>query len=757
MANDAERDGRMSADDAPSVDELLKQSRWDKRLEAARAQRARVLAEKRARGELPKSPVLQNKPWEADAEPEPAPRPLTAEARRRAEIARRPTQDADPHRPADTSRDAPAHVPPFARPVPDRSTDPAPTALSQDRAEWDAQRTVPADEEQARPAAVAPPEMPAPAADKPAPTPSSDARTPPLPLTARDRRAQPAHAPARAPGSPEPVSRPMPPDPRPAAPVVAAARAPARKGPGGLSLVAGFVLGAAVAGSALFYFWPEAPSGSDPADIATLAPGQGATPSAPPAQEVSPPAPSPRVEAAPQADTAAIEPPPATPAEAAPEAPASEVALAPPVDIPAASAPAVLPERTDAAVASPVIAPLPEAPGEDAARVPAVSPAPSPDLPQPDVFAAGPGLGPLTAPLPDPRPDAAGALASDLVLAGRAAPARLDMPDDVLLSTGVRATVRAPQLPGAAPQAAPAADVRLPVVAAALPVPRPGPGASAGWRGASLATPGNPGGPGPGGRGPGGRGRAGRRRPDAGAGVRCRRDLGRGSVAHSGRRDPGACRSARRSACSARPDHGGPARARSDPRTRARTSCGAGRRRCAGQPPDSRPASARPGAPVLRRDHLARLQPEGSRPGQRDHPADPDPLLSRGRRRRRRADRRTGRRPRARFHQLPAAAAAGHRGGLGRGRGRTGPAAGAPGPGTATAGRAALRRRSPQASAIAAIPESRGRFGCRSWMGAVPGPEAGRSVGSACRATASAARRQTQQQQNSDRRADSGA
>ncbi len=55
-------------------DEALKQARWDRRLEAARARRAQVLAERRARGEAQGKTLLSRKPWEDETAPQPATR-----------------------------------------------------------------------------------------------------------------------------------------------------------------------------------------------------------------------------------------------------------------------------------------------------------------------------------------------------------------------------------------------------------------------------------------------------------------------------------------------------------------------------------------------------------------------------------------------------------------------------------------------------------------------------------------------------------
>jgi hypothetical protein len=69
----------------PVEDEALRQARWDRRLEAARARRAQVLAEKRARGEEQGRTLLSRKPWDeemppasapAAAPPPPAPKPV---------------------------------------------------------------------------------------------------------------------------------------------------------------------------------------------------------------------------------------------------------------------------------------------------------------------------------------------------------------------------------------------------------------------------------------------------------------------------------------------------------------------------------------------------------------------------------------------------------------------------------------------------------------------------------------------------------
>jgi hypothetical protein len=50
--------------DRRTGDDPLRQARWDKRLEAARARRAQVLAEKRARGEAPGQTLISRRPWE---------------------------------------------------------------------------------------------------------------------------------------------------------------------------------------------------------------------------------------------------------------------------------------------------------------------------------------------------------------------------------------------------------------------------------------------------------------------------------------------------------------------------------------------------------------------------------------------------------------------------------------------------------------------------------------------------------------------
>ena len=61
-------------------DEALRQARWDRRLEAARARRAQVLAEKRARGEEQGRTLLSRKPWDEEVPPASAPASTPAAA-----------------------------------------------------------------------------------------------------------------------------------------------------------------------------------------------------------------------------------------------------------------------------------------------------------------------------------------------------------------------------------------------------------------------------------------------------------------------------------------------------------------------------------------------------------------------------------------------------------------------------------------------------------------------------------------------------
>ncbi|MGI1663555.1 hypothetical protein ACRDNQ_15045 [Palleronia sp. KMU-117] len=55
---------RQRPSDRRADDDPLRQARWDKRLEAARARRAQVLSEKRARGEAPGQTLISRRPWE---------------------------------------------------------------------------------------------------------------------------------------------------------------------------------------------------------------------------------------------------------------------------------------------------------------------------------------------------------------------------------------------------------------------------------------------------------------------------------------------------------------------------------------------------------------------------------------------------------------------------------------------------------------------------------------------------------------------
>jgi nicotinate-nucleotide--dimethylbenzimidazole phosphoribosyltransferase len=80
----------VSAGGADAGDEALRQARWDRRLEAARARRAQVLAERRARGDAQGKTLLSRKPWEDEAAPPSDPQPAPTPA----------PQPAPPQRPA---------------------------------------------------------------------------------------------------------------------------------------------------------------------------------------------------------------------------------------------------------------------------------------------------------------------------------------------------------------------------------------------------------------------------------------------------------------------------------------------------------------------------------------------------------------------------------------------------------------------------------------------------------------------------------
>ncbi len=123
---------RDTAPEPPEGDDALRHVRWDKRLEAARARRAQVLSEKRARGEDEGQTLISRRPWEDEAAGV-LPTDLPQRQMRKAPPGAGAKGVAMPVRPASGAQTSPSKAPPTARPaapVPVREArvDPAPVA-----------------------------------------------------------------------------------------------------------------------------------------------------------------------------------------------------------------------------------------------------------------------------------------------------------------------------------------------------------------------------------------------------------------------------------------------------------------------------------------------------------------------------------------------------------------------------------------------------------------------------------------------------